>query len=53
MIIMIIPVHHIQSFRYACPSPVALPCFAVALNSPFFFTTNLSSVHTLGDEVNA
>ena len=35
------PVHQIQFFRYACPSPVLLPYLRVALNSPFFLTTKL------------
>lgn len=35
------PVHHIQFFRYACPSPVLLPYLRVALSRPFFFTTKL------------
>jgi hypothetical protein len=41
MTIIIIPVHHIQFLRYACPSPAAFPCFLVADRRPFFFMTKL------------
>lgn len=41
MTIMIIPVHHIQFLRYACPSPAAFPCFLVADRRPFFLMTKL------------
>jgi hypothetical protein len=40
-IIIIIPVHQSQLFRYACPSPALFPYFAVADSSPFFLTTKL------------
>lgn len=40
-IIMLMPTHHNQFFRYACPSPATLPDLAVAARSPFFFTTKL------------
>ena len=44
MIIMVIPVHHIQFLRYPKPSPAALPCFLVADSNPFFLITKLRSV---------
>lgn len=45
-IIMIIPVHHSQFFKYACPSPATFPVFAVAASSPFFLTTKLVPIRT-------
>ena len=43
---MIIPVHQTQLFKYPCPSPVTFPNFAVAINSPFFFTTKLDPMNS-------
>ena len=39
---MCAPVHQIQFFRYACPSPAVLPYFLVALSRPFFLMTKLA-----------
>ena len=41
MTIIVIPVHHIQLFRYPKPSPAEFPYLLVAANKPFFFTTKL------------
>ena len=39
-IIMIMPVHHIALFRYACDSPGVVLYLRCAANNPFFLKTN-------------
>lgn len=41
--IISIPVHHMNDFRYACPSPASIPSFVELIN-PFFLKTKLAPI---------